>query len=96
MCWVAFDRAIKSCEHFGLKGPTDHWRKIRDTIHAEICERGYDRQRNTFLQHYGGKAVDAALLLIPQLGFLPPDDPRVAGTVAAVEHELLRDGFVAR
>ena len=96
MCWVAFDRAIKSCEHFGLKGPTDNWRKIRDTIHAEICERGYDRQRNTFLQHYGGKAVDAALLLIPQLGFLPADDPRVAGTVAAVEHELLRDGFVAR
>ena len=96
MCWVAFDRAVKSCEHFGLDGPTDRWREIRDAIHAEICDRGYDRQRNTFLQHYGGKAVDAALLLIPQFGFLPADDARVAGTVATVERELLRNGFVRR
>jgi GH15 family glucan-1,4-alpha-glucosidase len=96
MCWVAFDRAVKGCEHFGLEGPADRWAKIRDAIHAEICERGYDRQRNTFVQHYGGKAVDAALLLMPQLGFLPVDDPRIAGTIAAVEHGLLRDGFVAR
>ena len=96
MCWVAFDRAVKSCEHFGLDGPTDRWREIRDAIHAEICDRGYDRQRNTFLQHYGGKAVDAALLLIPQFGFLPADDARVAGTVATVERELLRNDFVRR
>jgi GH15 family glucan-1,4-alpha-glucosidase len=96
MCWVAFDRAVKSCEHFGLKGPLDHWRTIRDAIHDDICTRGYDAYRNTFVQHYGGQTVDAALLLMPQVGFLPADDPRVVGTVAAVERDLLRDGFVAR
>lgn len=96
MCWVAFDRAVKSCEHFGLKGPVEEWRAIRDDIHADICEHGFDSSRNTFVQYYGGQALDAALLLIPQVGFLPPDDARVAGTVAAVERELLRDGFVLR
>jgi GH15 family glucan-1,4-alpha-glucosidase len=96
MCWVAFDRAVKSCEHFGLKGPVETWRATRDAIHADICEHGFDPHRNTFVQHYGGQALDAALLLIPQVGFLPPDDARVAGTVAAVERELLRDGFVLR
>lgn len=96
MCWVAFDRAVKSCEHFGLDGPLDRWRTVRDAIHDDICRRGYDADRNTFVQHYGGQAIDAALLLIPQVGFLPADDRRVAGTVAAVEHDLLRNGLVAR
>ena len=96
MCWVAFDRAVKSCEHFGLEGPVQHWRGVRDAIHADICKRGFDHQRNTFVQHYGGKAMDASLLLIPQVGFLSVDDPRVAGTVASIERELLRDGFVLR
>ncbi len=96
MCWVAFDRAVKSCEHFGLDGPVDRWRAIRDAIHADICSHGYDPGRNKFVQHYGGTALDAALLLIPQVGFLPVDDPRVAGTVAAIERELLRDGLVLR
>ena len=96
MCWVAFDRAVKSCERFGLDGPLDRWRTVRDTIHDDICTRGYDADRNSFVQHYGGQALDAALLLIPQVGFLPVDDPRVAGTVVAIEQELLRDGFVAR
>lgn len=96
MCWVAFDRAVKSCEHFGLRGPVDRWRAVRDEIHADICAHGFDPARNTFVQTYGGTALDAALLLMPQVGFLPAQDPRVAGTVAAIERELLRDGFVMR
>jgi GH15 family glucan-1,4-alpha-glucosidase len=96
MCWVAFDRAIKSAEHFGLKGPIDRWREVRDTIHADICENGFDPKRNTFVQHYGGEALDASLLLFAQVGFLPADDPRLAGTIAAIERELVRDGFVLR
>ncbi len=96
MCWVDFDRAVKSWEHFGLDGPVGRWRAIRDAIHADICSHGYDPGRNTFVRHYGGTALDAALLLIPQVGFLPVDDPRVAGTVAAIERELLRDGLVLR
>lgn len=96
MCWVAFDRAMKSSEHFGVKGPVDRWREVRDEIHADICENGFDRERNSFVQHYGGKALDASLLLIPQVGFLPPDDPRVVGTIEAIERELVRDGFVLR
>jgi GH15 family glucan-1,4-alpha-glucosidase len=96
MCWVAFDRAMKSSEHFGVKGPVDRWREVRDVIHADICENGFDRERNTFVQHYGGQALDASLLLIPQVGFLPPDDPRVVGTIEAIERELVRDGFVLR
>ncbi|MGH7399829.1 MAG: glycoside hydrolase family 15 protein [Candidatus Rokuibacteriota bacterium] len=96
MCWVAFDRAMKSSEHFGVKGPVDRWREVRDAIRADICENGFDRERNTFVQHYGGKALDASLLLIPQVGFLPPDDPRVVGTIEAIERDLVRDGFVLR
>ena len=96
MCWVAFDRAVKSCERFKLHGPVARWREVRDEIHADICAQGFDQARNTFVQTYGGNALDAALLLIPQVGFLPPQDPRVAGTVAAIERELLRDGFVMR
>jgi GH15 family glucan-1,4-alpha-glucosidase len=96
MCWVAFDRAVKSVEHFGLEGPVERWRAVRDQIHADVCSHGFDARRNTFVQHYGGTALDAALLLLPQTGFLPPDDPRVHGTIEAIERELDRDGFVRR
>ena len=96
MAWVAFDRGIKSVERFGLEGPVDHWRTIRDEIHAEVCSRGFEQRRQTFTQSYQDAGLDAALLLIPLVGFLPADDPRVVGTVAAVERELLHDGFMLR
>jgi GH15 family glucan-1,4-alpha-glucosidase len=96
MAWVAFDRAVKDVERFGLDGPVDRWRTLRDTLHAEICARGFNHQRNTFVQSYGSTEVDAALLVIPEVGFLPADDPRVVGTVAAIEDDLLRHGFVDR
>ncbi len=96
MAWVAFDRAVKSVEHFDLDGPVEHWREIRDTIHREVCERGFDRQRNTFMQSYDADSLDASLLQIPLVGFLPYDDPRVVGTVAAIERELMVDGLVMR
>jgi GH15 family glucan-1,4-alpha-glucosidase len=96
MSWVAFDRAVKSCERYDLEGPADRWREVRAAIHDDICKHGFDARRNTFVQHYGGDALDAALLLIPQVGFLPPGDPRVSGTVAAIERELVRDGLVMR
>lgn len=96
MCWVAFDRAVKTCERFGLDGPVERWRAVRDEIRADILEHGFDERKNSFVQYYGGEALDAALLLIPQVGFLPADDPRVSGTVAAIERELLHDGFVLR
>src|SRR5690606_38084990 len=82
MCWVAFDRAVKSCERLGRGGPVDHWRAVRDEIRADILANGYDARRRSFVQHYGGRALDAALLLIPQVGFLPADDPRFVATVA--------------
>lgn len=96
MCWVALDRAVRNVERFGATGPVDRWRATRDAIHAEICAKGYDARRNTFTQSYGSFELDAALLLMPIVGFLPPDDPRVVGTVAAVEKELMADGFVLR
>ncbi|MGQ0445331.1 MAG: glycoside hydrolase family 15 protein [Beijerinckiaceae bacterium] len=96
MCWVAFDRAIESARRFNLKGPVDRWRELRDTIHADICENGFDSKRNSFMQHYGGGALDASLLLIPEVGFLPADDPRVIGTITAIERELVHNGFVLR
>ena len=96
MSWVAFDRAVKSVERFGLDGPAQRWRELRDEIHADICRNGFNAARNTFVQSYGSEAVDAALLLIPQVGFLPAGDPRVRGLVDAVERELLRDGLVQR
>jgi GH15 family glucan-1,4-alpha-glucosidase len=96
MAWVAFDRAIKSAEMFGLAGPVDRWRGLRAEIHADVCERAYDPARNTFVQAYGAKPLDASLLLIPAMGFLPPHDPRVRGTVEAIERELVVDGFVLR
>ncbi|ARP84752.1 glucoamylase [Bordetella genomosp. 8] len=96
MCWVGFDRAIKSAERFGLQGPVQRWRHIRDSIREDILRNGFDSDLNSFVQYYGGKGLDASLLLIPQVGFLPIDDPRVAGTVQAIEKGLLRDGLVMR
>jgi GH15 family glucan-1,4-alpha-glucosidase len=96
MSWVAFDRGIKTVERFGLSGPAKRWRQVRDAIHANVCRRGWDSERSTFVQYYGGKPIDAALLLMPQVGFLPCDDPRVIGTVDAIKRELVRDGFVYR
>jgi GH15 family glucan-1,4-alpha-glucosidase len=96
MAWVAFDRAVQSVERHGVDGPVDVWRDARDAVHAEVCERGYDAERNTFTQSYGSRALDAALLLIPAVGFLPASDARVVGTVEAVQRELMRDGFVLR
>lgn len=96
MAWVAFDRAIKDAECFGFEAPLADWKALREHIHAEVCERAYDPVRNTFLQAYGSRHLDASLLLIPELGFLPANDPRVHGTVEAIEKTLLRDGFVLR
>ena len=96
MAWVAFDRAIRDAEEEGLDGPIDTWRQVRDTIHAQVCEMGFDAANNTFVQSYETKFLDASLLLIPQVGFLPADDPRVIGTIAAVERHLLVDGLVLR
>jgi GH15 family glucan-1,4-alpha-glucosidase len=96
MCWVAFDRAIKSVEQYGLEGPCDHWRRIRARICRDILDKAYDGERNAFVQYYGARDLDASLLLIPQLGFLSPEDPRVRGTIEAIERELVCDGFVLR
>jgi GH15 family glucan-1,4-alpha-glucosidase len=96
MAWVAFDRAVRSAEEFGLGAPLDRWRAVRDRIHDEVCERGFDARQNTFVQSYGSTALDASLLLVALVGFLPADDPRVRGTLAAIERDLIRDGFVMR
>jgi len=96
MAWVAFDRAVKDVERFGLAGPVDTWRQLRDEIHAQVCVQGFDAERNCFVQHPGTKALDASLLLIPAVGFLPPDDPRVHATVDAIKRELMVDGLVLR
>jgi len=96
MVWTAFDRAIRDMEKYGLKGPIARWRKLRARIHSDIMKRGFDRTRNTFVQYYGGSEVDASLLLLHQVGFLPPADPRMRGTLAAIERDLLVDGFVMR
>jgi GH15 family glucan-1,4-alpha-glucosidase len=96
MAWVAFDRAVKDAEKEGLDGPIEKWRELRDTIHAQVCEKGFDAVNNSFVQSYETKFFDASLLLIPQVGFLPADDPRVLGTIAAIERHLLVDGLVLR
>lgn len=96
MSWVAYDRAVKAVEESHLDGPVDHWRRVRDEIHADVLSKGFDRTRNTFVQYYGGSNLDASLLLMAETGFLPPHDPRFAGTVQAIERELLHDGFVRR
>jgi GH15 family glucan-1,4-alpha-glucosidase len=96
MAWVAFDRAIKDAERYGLEGPRERWCAVRDAIHGEVCTRGFDVQRNTFVQAYDSPHLDASLLLIPQVGFLAADDPRVRGTVEAIERTLLVGGLVLR
>ena len=96
MAWVAFDRAVKDIEVFGLDGPLERWRDVRDAIHAQVCAAGYDARSNTFVQSYGSPHLDASLLLIPQVGFLPPEDPRVRGTVEAIERNLVVGGLVLR
>jgi GH15 family glucan-1,4-alpha-glucosidase len=96
MAWVAFDRAIASIEDFGLEGPVDKWRRIRQEIHDEICRVAYDSKRGAFVQSYGSSELDASLLTMPLLGFLPPSDPRVVGTIQAIERELTWHGFVQR
>ena len=96
MAWVAFDRTVKSAERFGLDGPVDHWRQIRDEIHADICRLGFDKTLGSFVRSYGSKQFDASLLLLPAIGFLPADDPRIIGTVDAVERALVTDGLVRR
>jgi len=96
MAWVAFDRAIRSAEHFGLVGSVDQWRTLRDKIHAEICANAFSAELGTFVQSYGAKQLDAALLLMPLVGFLPPTDPRITGTIDAIEKHLMPDGLILR
>jgi len=94
--WVAFDRGIKSAEKFGFEAPLERWRTLRDTIHRDVCENGFDRELNSFVESYGSRLLDASILLLPAVGFLPPSDPRVCGTIAAIEKYMMQDGFVLR
>lgn len=96
MAWAAFDRGIRMTERFGMKGPVNRWRKIRDEIHSEVCRKGFNKRLNSFTQEFGASHVDADLLLLPLLGFLPPADPRIVGTVQAIEKNLMRDGLIYR
>ncbi|WP_354051954.1 glycoside hydrolase family 15 protein [Bradyrhizobium sp. LB12.1] len=96
MTWVAFDRGIKSAETFGFKAPLLHWRALRDAIHRDVCNKGFDAEENAFVESYGSKLLDASVLLLPAVGFLPPSDPRIRGTMGAVENHMMRDGFVLR
>ncbi|CAG7573276.1 GH15 family glucan-1,4-alpha-glucosidase [Barrientosiimonas humi] len=96
MVWAAFDRAIKAVEDHGYEGDVDTWRDMRDKVHAEVLDRGFDPERGSFRQHYDTSEVDASLLTIPIVGFLPGDDPRVLGTIAAIEEDLMRDGLLLR
>jgi GH15 family glucan-1,4-alpha-glucosidase len=96
MAWVAVDRMVKAVENYGLQGPVERWRSLRSRIHDEVCRHGFDRERNTFVQYYGGTELDASLLMIALVGFLPRGDPRLKGTVEAIERDLVEDGFVLR
>jgi GH15 family glucan-1,4-alpha-glucosidase len=101
MAWVAFDRAVRLVDEFGadsddVYASVPHWRALRDRIHRDICENGWDPKQNAFTQAYGSKSLDASVLLMPTHGFLPPDDPRIVGTIQAIERGLLRGGFVRR
>jgi GH15 family glucan-1,4-alpha-glucosidase len=97
MAWVAIDRAVRTLEEWpDLEGPLDRWRKLRDEIHAEICKKGFNKKRQAFTQYYGSDELDASILMLPLMGFLPPEDPRVISTVEAIERELVDDGFVLR
>ena len=96
MAWVAFDRAVRDMDQFHLPGPAERWKALRDAIHAEVCRSGFNADLGAFVQHYGSKHLDASLLVMPLVGFLPATDPRIRGTVAAIEKHLVRDGFVQR
>ncbi|WP_245280030.1 glycoside hydrolase family 15 protein [Hyphomicrobium sp. 99] len=96
MAWVAFDRAVKSVEQLAVVGPVDRWRTVRDAIHADVCGNGFDEKLGSFVQAYGSKALDASLLLLPIVGFLPPSDPRIIGTVGAIERRLMMGGVIFR
>ena len=96
MAWVAVDRVLKFAKEMELDQEVDNLTKLATTMHEEICREGYDAKRNTFTQYYGSTQLDASLLLIPQVGFLPPEDPRVIGTVEAIQRDLVKDGFVMR
>jgi len=96
MTWVAFDRAIKSAEKFGFEAPIQRWKQLRDTIHRDVCEKGFNPELGNFVESYGSRLLDASLLLLPAVGFLPASDRRICGTIAAIEQHLMRDGFVLR
>ena len=96
MAWVTIDRAVQSAERFKLPAPLERWRALRDTMHATVCEHGFNGERGSFVQVFGGSELDASLLLLPMMGFLPIDDPRIAGTIAAIEGNLMRGGFLMR
>jgi GH15 family glucan-1,4-alpha-glucosidase len=96
MCWVAFDRAVKSAEMFGLPGAIDRWRTLCEEIHDDVCRHGWNPKLNSFSRAYGSKDLDASLLLLAPIGFLKPDDPRYRGTVEAIERTLIEDGLVLR
>ncbi len=96
MVWVAFDRAVKAVERHHLEGDVDTWRALRDQVRAEVLSQGYDADRNTFTQHYGTTEVDASLLMLPLVGFIDGDDPRMLGTIEAIEQDLMRDGLLLR
>jgi GH15 family glucan-1,4-alpha-glucosidase len=96
MAWVAVDRAVKAVERFGLDGPVERWRRLREVIHDDVCRAGYDPALGAFVQYYGSTLPDASLLMIPLVGFLPATDPRMLGTVKLIQQRLVGDGFVAR
>jgi GH15 family glucan-1,4-alpha-glucosidase len=96
MAWVAFDRAVRAVEVHGRSGPVERWRKARDEVHADVCANAWNAERRAFTQYYGGSDLDAAVLMLPLVGFLPPDDPRIVSTVEAIQRELVVDGFVLR
>jgi GH15 family glucan-1,4-alpha-glucosidase len=96
MTWVAFDRGIKSAEKFGFEAPLERWRSLRDAICRDVCEKGFDTGQNTFVESYGSQVLDASILMLPAVGFLPASDPRVGGTIVAIEQHMMRDGFVLR
>src|SRR3546814_14379204 len=96
MAWAAFDRGIKGVEEFGLEGPADHWRQLRDQVHEDVCRRGFDDELGSYVQSYGSKQLDASLLLLPSLGFPPVSDDRIRRPVEAIVRGLLVDGPVLR
>jgi GH15 family glucan-1,4-alpha-glucosidase len=96
LTWVAFDRGVKSVETFGFEAPVQKWRALRDAIHRDVCDKGFDPAQNSFVESYGSPLLDASILLLPSVGFLPASDSRVRGTLEAIERFMMRDGFVLR